>query len=214
MKKIKLIIVEDDHNWIIAMKLFLDLEQDIDVVAVATTYDEAVKTCIENNADLVLMDISLSANELDGIYAAAEILAHKDIKIIMLTALADSSIIENAFAAGAVNYVLKSNYRSIPTVIRQTLNSLTPNEILARDYSRLRKKEIQSDLTSQEENIFQKLIEGKTKDEILEASFISENTLKNHIHSILKKLEVKTIKEAIHKVKRKGFIRDTNHIKY
>lgn len=207
MDKIRLIIVEDDPNWIAAMTLFLELEEDLEIVAVAKSYDEAIETCISTDADVILMDINLSENELSGIYATAEILCHKEIKIIMLTSLLNELIIRSAFAAGAVNYVLKTAYKSIPSVIRQTLQSITPNEVLARDYLRLRIQEILSPLTSTEKEVFQMLSEGKSKKDIADSLFISENTLKNHINHILKKLEAESVKDAIEKLKRKGFVR-------
>jgi len=207
MRKIKLIIVEDDKNWVMAMKLFMELETDFEIAAIAENYQEAVQVGITKDADIILMDINLSGNYLDGIYATAEILCHRDIKIIMLTSINDKHIIENAYIAGAVNYVMKNNYKEIPALIRNIANNITPNEILAKDYMRLRVNELLSSLTHQEKEIFKLFNAGNNKKEIQKIMFISEYTLKNHIHSIIRKLNVKTIHEAVEKVKRKGFVR-------
>lgn len=207
MNKIKIIIVEDDEKWVMAMNLFMELEPDFEVTAVAGDYDTAVQICKTTEADIILMDINLSGNELDGIYATAEILCHKDIKVIMLTSMSDMEIIQSAYIAGAVNYVLKNNFKEVPSIIRNTLKTTTPNEILARDYQRLRARELLSPLTSQEKEIFQMFTEGKSKKDIMECLYISENTLKNHIHSIIRKLESKTIHDAVEKIKRKGFMK-------
>lgn len=207
MKKIRLILVEDDEKWVMIMKLFLEVEPGIEVVAVCFDYKSAIETCISCDVDIILIDINLYGNELDGIYAAAEILCHKEVKIIMLTSLENREIIQNAYSAGAVNYVLKSNYREIPSLVRKTLESVTPGEILAKDYMRLRIQELLSPMTTSEKEIFNLLNEGKNKKDIIESLYISENTLKNHIHNIIRKLEVNTIQQAIEKVRRKGFVR-------
>ena len=125
----------------------------------------------------------------------------------MLTSINDKHIIENAYIAGAVNYVMKNNYKEIPALIRNIANNITPNEILAKDYMRLRVNELLSSLTHQEKEIFKLFNAGNNKKEIQKIMFISEYTLKNHIHSIIRKLNVKTIHEAVEKVKRKGFVR-------
>lgn len=214
MNKIRIIIVEDDEKWVMAMNLFMELEPDFEVTAVAGDYDTAVQICKTTEADIILMDINLSGNELDGIYATAEILCHKDIKVIMLTSMSDMEIIQSAYIAGAVNYVLKNNFKEVPSIIRNTLKATTPNEILARDYQRLRVRELLSPLTSQEKEIFQMFTEGKSKKDILECLYISENTLKNHIHSIIRKLESKTIHDAVEKIKRKGFMKSQDNQMY
>ncbi|WP_036945858.1 response regulator transcription factor [Pseudobacteroides cellulosolvens] len=207
MNKIKMIIVEDDEKWVMALNLFLELEPDFEVTAVAGDYDKAIEICTSTDADIILMDINLSGNELDGIYATAEILCHKDVKVIMLTAMSDREIIQNAYIAGAVNYILKNNYKDIPSIIRSTLKSSTPNEVLAKDYQRLRINELLYPLTTQEKEIFKMFTEGKSKKDVLECLYISDNTLKNHIHSIIRKLESKTIHDAVEKIKRKGFLK-------
>ncbi|TYQ12701.1 UNVERIFIED_CONTAM: LuxR family two component transcriptional regulator [Acetivibrio alkalicellulosi] len=210
MDKIRIILIEDDPDWITSISMFLEFEQDINIIAVAQNYKAAIETCIKNDADVILMDINLSGNDdFDGIYATAEILYHKQIKIIMLTSILNDTIIKSAYSAGAVNYVLKTDYKLISSVIRKTVRGNNPNEILAKDYLRLRMKEILSPLTTTEKKIFLFLDEGKTKKEILDILFISENTLKNHINRILKKLESPTINIALEKYRRKGFYRSS-----
>ncbi|OPZ86565.1 MAG: Transcriptional regulatory protein LiaR [Firmicutes bacterium ADurb.Bin419] len=208
MKKNRLIIVEDDEKWVMAMKLFLELEPDLEIVAIASNYNEAIEIGISKDADVILMDINLSGNDLDGIYATAEILSHKEIKVIMLTSICDREVIQNAYVAGAVNYVMKNNYKEIPSIIRNTILNVTPNEVLAKDYMKLKTKELLSPLTSQEREIFNLFSNGKNKKDIQNSLFISESTLKNHVHNIIHKLNVNSIQQAIDKVKRKGFIKE------
>lgn len=207
MKKLRLILVEDDEKWVIAMKLFLELEPDIEVAAVCYDYRNAVETCISCDADIILMDMNLSGNKTDGIYLAAEILYHKDVKIIMLTSMDDMEIIQNAYCAGAVNYVLKNNYKEIPSIVRKTFQGITPNEVLSKDYVRLRIQELLLPLTASEKEIFDLFREGKSRSDVQKILFVSESTLKNHIHKIIRKLDVKSIQEAVEKVGRKGFVR-------
>jgi CheY-like chemotaxis protein len=66
--------------------------------------------------DIILMDINLSENNMDGYMPAAEISQTKIVKIIMLTSIESEEVIRNSFTAGAVNYILKSNYTEIPSL--------------------------------------------------------------------------------------------------
>lgn len=131
MSKIKTVLVEDDPMWLELMTNFLNKQTDIVVVGTACTKEDAILVAkSEFEIDIILMDINLSENKCDGISTALEIYKMRQIKIIMLTSLDANELITNAFAAGAINYISKSNYKNIPDTIRNTFEQKSPLEVL------------------------------------------------------------------------------------
>lgn len=213
MSKIKVFLVDDDSQWLRTMQIFLGNFPDLTVVGTATTRKEAVRKALSLAIDVILMDINLTETRYDGIFAAAEICQFKPVKILMITSFDDEDIILNAFAAGAVNFIPKTQYQVIPEAIRATYHNRSPIEIVLRDYSRLKEAEQIQSLTRSEREILALAERGLSRTQISRTLHKSEQTVKNQIGSILKKLDVKRLKEAIIKVKTKGIIRPNNSIK-
>lgn len=203
MNEIKVMLVEDDIDWLKAMKNFLEKEKDISIVATASTKEVAVALARETEIDIILMDVNLSENKCDGIYAAKEISEFNKAKIIMLTSFDEEEIIVSSFTAGAVSFVSKLNYKSIPDSIRFVIYNSLPIEILLKDYKKLKEEDYLKELTYAEKEIFKLIADGLTHTEICQKLGKSHNTLKNQIKSILRKLEVKSCKEAVQKVSMK-----------
>lgn len=210
MSKIKVFLVDDDPEWLITMEIFLGTFPDMTVVGTAATRGEAVNMVHSLDVDVVLMDINLTETRYDGIYAAAEICRVKPVKILMLTSLNDEDIILDSFIAGAVNFIPKSQYKEIPEAIRATYHNRSPVEIVLKDYSRLKEDEQIRSLTRSEREILALAEEGLNRSQISERLQKSEQTIKNQIGVILKKLDVNRIKDAIIKVKTKGIIKPGN----
>ncbi|NLW56658.1 MAG: response regulator transcription factor [Firmicutes bacterium] len=213
MSKIKVFLVDDDSQWLRTMQIFLGNFPDLTVVGTATTRKEAVRKALSLAIDVILMDINLTETRYDGIFAAAEICQFKPVKILMITSFDDEDIILNAFAAGAVNFIPKTQYQVIPEATRATYHNRSPIEIVLRDYSRLKEAEQIQSLTRSEREILALAERGLSRTQISRTLHKSEQTVKNQIGSILKKLDVKRLKEAIIKVKTKGIIRPNNSIK-
>lgn len=101
----KILIVEDDR--IQALVLSSTLESlGYMIAGQATTAEHAIALAGEKEPDLILMDIHL-AGEKDGIYAAEQILADRNIPIIYLTAYADQETVSRAKTTGPFGYILK-----------------------------------------------------------------------------------------------------------
>ncbi len=154
VRKIRIILVEDDPRWQKIMTDFLGDNPDLEVSGLAACKDEALKVALNIPADIVLMDINLTENKRDGIAAALEILEQTGLKIIMITSLADEELIMDSFAVGAVDYVTKDNYLDIPNVIRRVVREGSPMSVLLKDYARLKKEEQLKELTPAEREVF------------------------------------------------------------
>ncbi len=204
MSHIKVVLVEDDPDWIKAMTVFLNKEEDILIVGAATGSAEAIQLARTIPFDVVLMDIQLSGSQLDGIHTAIEMHDIHPAKIIMLSSLNDEDVMTQSFTAGAVNYIEKSNFKELPHAIRNAYHHPTAMEALLKEFSRLKREEQLKELTSAEREVFELIEEGYTQPEIEKKLYKAESTLKNQVNKMLKKLGVKSSKEAVKKVKRKG----------
>lgn len=203
-------MVEDDPVWRKGLVEFLHKQPDIRVTGEAASREEALARYPQSPADVVLMDINLSDNNLDGIDAAFSLIQLKpDCKIIMLTSLTDEEVIIESFSAGAVNYISKSSFREIPDAIRAAHNRQsaihpTAAAALRNEFLRLKNEEYQRLLSPAEKDILRLVHEGQTQTQIEQTLHITKRTIKNHINRILKKMGVKTSKEAAAKAKQRN----------
>ncbi|ATF16217.1 DNA-binding response regulator [Brevibacillus brevis X23] len=209
MNPIRVFLVEDDPVWRKGLIDFLNKEPDLTVVGEAGFKAEAIERFLPAKADVVLMDINLTENNLDGIETAIEFMAlQADSKIIMLTSLTDEAVIVESFSAGAVNYISKSSFKEIPDAIRAAYNSQsaihpTAAAALRNEFLRLKNDENQKLLSPAERDILQLIHQGQTQTQIEQSLHITKRTIKNHINRILKKMGVKTSKEAAAKASQK-----------
>ncbi len=185
----------------------MDNEEDLCVVAIASTQKDAMEMAENKDVDIILMDINLSENNMDGVYAAAEISQTKNVKIIMLTSIESEEVIRNSFTAGAVNYILKSNYTEIPSAIRAVHNKVSPVEVLLKEYSRMKEEEQVAALSNAEKEILNLVRKGYSQSKISEVLFKSPGTIKAQINKLLKKMNVSNCKQAIKKINSKGILK-------
>lgn len=212
MNRIHVFLVEDDPDWIKSMTVFLNAQEDMIVVGAAESPEQAIAMAEVLSFDIVLMDIQLTAGRLDGIYAAAEIHERKpEAKVIMLTSLDDELVIMQSYTAGAVNYIEKSNFDELPAAIRSAVHQPGSMEVLLKEFARLKREEQLRSLTPAEREVFDLLDEGYTHSQMEKKLFKTESTLKNQINKILKKLGVRSSREAVEKVRRKGIVRENDN---
>ncbi|WP_068775918.1 response regulator transcription factor [Paenibacillus sp. FJAT-26967] len=207
MSHIKVLLVEDDPDWIKAMTAFLNREPDILIVGAASSPEEAIRLAGTLVFDVVLMDIHLTEMGLDGIYTAIEIHEIHPAKIIMLTSVNDEEVIRQAFTAGAVNYIDKTRFAELPHAIRSAHHHPFAMEALLKEYARLKREEQLKELTAAEREVFELIEEGYTQSQIEKKLVKAESTLKNQVNKMLKKLGAASSKEAVEKVRRRGLFR-------
>ena len=132
-QRIKVLLVEDDPFWRETLVHDLNQENDIEIVSIALTQEEAVAAVHTQDIDVILMDINLTGNNLDGLDATREISRYQKghIKIIMLTSFYEKDMIVDSFRKGAVNYITKNNYQDIVNAIRDAYTNKA-NDSLGR----------------------------------------------------------------------------------
>lgn len=189
MGSIRVMLVEDDPFWQQNLSADLAEEPDIEVVAVAGTKEEAVQAASRHPIDIILMDINLTGNNLDGLEAMKEILSEldeEDIKVIMLTSLTEREVIIKSFRLGALNYITKQSYKDIIRAIREAYED---RSTIHADAARIMRSEIQlMELSPMEREVFELRKEGLSKQQISEKLHKSTNTIKSQLKSIKNKL--------------------------
>lgn len=205
MDKIRVVLIEDDEDWIKLIETIIGNEDDMMLVACSRTKEEAIELSgALNQIDIFLVDINLTEDNLDGIYTALELKRSESSKIIMLTSMSDEEVIQQAFTAGATDYILKKDATRIPDIIRSSYHESPPIQALIKDYVRLKCEEQLKELTTAERGVYDLIEQGYSRSEIQKKLIKSDNTIKNQIKNILKKLSVSSMKEAIQKVKSGG----------
>lgn len=196
MRKIRVMVVDDDKIFRSGLKSILDPEEDLLVVAEAGNARDAVMEAATNNPDIVLMDIRMP--EVDGITACRLIRSdHPEVKVLMLTSFEDEEAVLSSILAGAKGYLVKGvspselikAIRAVaddqglldPTVTGKVMERL--GGLIAKEEER--KSQILSD---REREVLALVAEGLTNRQIGERLVISENTVRNHVSSILEKL--------------------------
>jgi len=204
VKPIRLLLVEDDPDWIKAMSVYLNQQEDLMVAAAAATSEEALRLAASIEFDVALLDVHLTASGRDGIYTALALSELRPVRIIMLTSDASERTMTDAFTAGAIHYLDKSRFKELPHVIRSAYHHPEPMEALLKELRRLKREEQLQPLTAAEREVFELLEEGYTHPQIERRLFKAESTLKNQVNRILKKLGVRSGREAVEKVRKGG----------
>ncbi|GJM79390.1 DNA-binding response regulator [Paenibacillus sp. HMSSN-139] len=189
MEPIRVMLVEDDPFWRDHISADLAEESDIEVAALATTKEEAIEAATRQTLDVVLMDINLTGNNLDGLEAAEHILripAQETVKVIMLTSISEADVIMKSFRLGALNYINKSSCKDILQAIRDAHRGRAS---IHCDAARVMRNEVQlMELTPMEREVFDLRRNGLSKREISEKLQKSANTIKSQLRSIKNKL--------------------------
>jgi DNA-binding NarL/FixJ family response regulator len=201
----KIIIVDDHVLFREGLAAIVRSEPDIEVIGQAGTVQEAIEVVLDLKPDMVLMDFGLpDGNGADATRAILK--EYPACKIIFLTMSEEDEDLFAAIRSGAKGYLLK-NMR--PTRLVSTLRSVQKGESalsrsmtlrlmeeLARTKEPPRSGEGDPTLTRRELEVLRELAAGLSNQEIAERLFISENTVKYHVHSILEKLNLSDRRDA------------------
>lgn len=197
---IRVIIVEDNPDWIKLLTHYLTLKKDFLVVATAMNRDEALKVANAVLFDVMLVDINLCGNKYDGLILVQDVLEIKNVKVIMVTSMSGKELLKQSFKVGAVNFISKDNYKEIPNAIYKAFQDDTAMDFLLKSFWNSLENEKLSVLTDAEKEIFQLILEGYTHSVIAAKLNKAEGTIKHQIHSILKKLNARNCREAVERV--------------
>jgi DNA-binding NarL/FixJ family response regulator len=209
------ILLADDHEVVRdGLRLVLDSEPDLEVVAVASDGIEAVERAREDDVDLAILDVSMP--RMTGLQAARELnRLRPELRVLMLSMHDDERYFFEALKAGASGYVLKTAAnRDLIEACRSTMRGepfLYPAAVTAliRDYlERAQRGEAAPDdpLSPRETDVIKLIAEGHTSEEIAEMLYISRKTVDRHRANILEKLGMRNRVELARYAIRRGLV--------
>ena len=199
------ILIVDDHPVVRAgLTSMLGTQPELEVVGSASSGEEALTMLQQKDIDILLLDLRMpGVNGIDTMVAMKRTGASA--RVIILTSFETDEDIYRSVQAGAEGYLLKdTSLREMVEAIRAVHagKRYFPRQIA----SRLAERMMRINLTSREIEILKMLAKGPTNKEIAHALGISDNTVRNHVNSIIEKLEVSDRTEAATTAIQRGII--------
>lgn len=210
MSNINVLIVDDHPLLRQGLSRLLELEGGINVVGQASNGIEALHLMDQLEPDVLLLDINMPG--MNGIEVAKAVrVKHPNTEVLVLTIHDNESYVNEMIRVGAKGYLLKdAEPREVVLAIKKvaTGDTVYSTQLMERVMERYHHMEMQYgrlqsaaaiqdlELTNRELEILQYICEGLSNKEIAKALFISEKTVKNHITSLLRKLEVEDRTQA------------------
>ncbi|WP_197030066.1 response regulator transcription factor [Paenibacillus sp. 1-18] len=208
--------VETDSVWRDLICEYVKQQPDMKYVAGIATEKEAIHFAEQYKVDVIVMDVTLTSSQYDGLDAVREILMRKHVSIIILSSVDNSEVIADSFSVGVVNYIKKKNYTDIAAAIRDAYHNrvaIHPDaaRVLCDEFRKLRLEELKRSLTQTERQVIAYLHEGYSKPKISEVLYVELETIKTHVKHILRKLNVNSCKDAVKVARRRGLF-DNNYV--
>lgn len=204
MKKIKILIADDQELLRQSLTIILSMEPDFEITDAVANGQEVIRSIRSNRPDVILMDIRMP--EMDGVMCTKIVKEFaNDIKIIILTTFDDDEYVFNALKYGASGYLLKGiSSKELAAAIRKVNQGTAMlNEDIAAKVVKLFSKMAQGNFSIHvEENQVDNLKEneyqiialvgrGMSNKEIAQELSLSEGTVRNAISLILSKLSLR-----------------------
>ena len=213
-RTIRVFIIDDHHMFTQAVAAALSEEADMEVVDTVDTVAEARRRLPALETDVILLDQRLPDGQ--GTHVAAELRALRPgARVVLVTAAAEPSILNEALAAGCAGFVTKSDsIDALAAAVRAAASGATA--VSPAMLQRLTSPESQDGpateaLTPRETAVLLFLADGLSNEEISRRLFISIHTLRNHIQNIIGKLGAHSKLEAVSIAIREGLITAPSH---
>lgn len=200
---IRVLLVDDQSIVREGLRSLLQTKPDLEIVGEAENGKVAVERSLQLQPDVVLMDIRMPV--MDGV-AATRILTQQapQIKILVLTTFDDDEYVTHAMSYGAKGYLLKD----IPSeelaqairAVNKGYTQLAPGifeKLIATPVTRsIEAPPELATLTPREKEVLQLIAQGYNNLEIAQQLYITERTVKNHVNSILRRLDLRDRTQA------------------
>jgi DNA-binding NarL/FixJ family response regulator len=194
------VLIADDHSVVRqGLRMFLALDDELEVIGEAENGSQAVQLARKLTPDVVLMDMLMPV--MDGVAATQAIRSEvPDTEVIALTSVLEDSSVVGAVKAGAIGYLLKdTNAEELCRAIKAAAAGqvqLSP-QAAARLVREVRTPDTApTSLSERETEVLRLIARGKANKEIAAELAIGEKTVKTHVSSILNKLGVQSRTQA------------------
>ncbi|MFP5362863.1 MAG: response regulator [Thermoleophilia bacterium] len=206
------LLIADDHGIVRGgLKLLLDRQPDMDVVAEAADGVEAVQVALRERPDICVLDVSMP--RMTGLQATVEIKTHApEIAVLVLSMYDDERYLFEALQAGASGYILK---QEADTALVEAVRAVARGEPFmtnAAEQSLLREWMADDStgpvepLTLREREVLKLIAEAFTNKAIGETLHLSEKTVESHRANLMRKLEMRDRVELVRYAIRRGLI--------
>jgi DNA-binding NarL/FixJ family response regulator len=198
------IVLADDHPVVREGLASILKAKDIKVIGQASDGEEACRLYDQLSPDILVLDLRMPKK--DGLQAVNELMSRiPKPRIIVMTTYEGEEDVRRALSAGAKGYVLKGTKREeILETVRKVYKgqpAISP-DVAAKLATSLTRPE----LSERELQVLQQMAAGKSNKEIGQVIYVSENTVKAHVKSILAKLDAMGRTEATAIAIKRGLI--------
>jgi DNA-binding NarL/FixJ family response regulator len=220
---VRVVLVDDEALIRAGLRMLLDAEDGIDVVGEASDGRAAVDLVTKVQPDVVVMDVRMP--DMNGVEATRSLAGapHTDVNgkspaILILTTFREDDAVREAIRAGAAGFILKNSAPAVlPAAIRALadgqgwLDPFVTRELLDEiashsDATFPTSPEIEH-LTPREREVLAAIANGATNAQIAREFFVSEATVKTHVHRIFLKLGLTDRAQAVSVAFRSGLVR-------
>ena len=206
------ILIADDHGIVRGgLKLLIDRQPDMEVVAEAEDGVDAFEQALSTRPDLCVLDVSMP--RMTGLQAAREIRAHcPDTRVLLLSMHDDERYVFDALKAGASGYVLKRQADAeLIEAIRAVAGggrflSATADAGVMQERIDRGVEEPHDPLTPREMDVVKLIAEAYTNRQIAEILKVSEKTVESHRGNVLAKLGMRDRVELVRYAIRRGLV--------
>ena len=206
------ILIADDHGIVRGgLRLLLDRQPDMQVVAEASDGVEAVQIALRERPDICVLDVSMP--RMTGLQATVEIKSHApEIAVLVLSMYDDERYLFEALQAGASGYILKQEADTALVEAVRAVSRGEPFMTNAAEQSLLREWMADDStgpvepLTLREREVLKLIAEAYTNKAIGETLHLSEKTVESHRANLMRKLEMRDRVELVRYAIRRGLI--------
>ncbi len=212
-QKIRIVVADDQRLFRESVAGILSSESFIEVVGIAADGLEAVELVGQLQPDIVLMDVKMP--HVDGISATRQIKEHfPQVRVMLLTTFTTDDYVLDGLSAGANGYILKDTSTiGLVSAIRAVYNGeqviapdVTSRMMQLLDRQSPDKGQYHDGLTSRELQMLVLVAKGMIAKEIARTLAISEKTVRNHISSIYRKLDIYDRSQVVIYAMKKGLV--------
>lgn len=227
--RIRVVLVDDEELIRAGLALVLATEPDIEVIGEAGDGTSGIKAVVSLRPDVVLMDVRMRGT--DGVAATRQLNSQEfeaehgpPPPVLILTTFGDDQDVDSALRSGAAGFLLKN---SAPQILAAAIRALARGQgwidtsvtkSLLRQYSTAPRRESPQtrrrptgqdelrDLTQREQEVLAAMARGLKNSQIAQELFLSETTVKSHVHRILMKLGLTDRSQAVAVAFRSGLM--------
>lgn len=204
LEKIKIMVVDDHPLMRVGVASIINARPDMMVVAQTGSGEEALALFPQHKPDVTLMDLRLP--QMGGVDSIRAIRGRwPNARFVVLTTYEGDEDIHRALEAGAKGYVIKG--MPYQTLIDALLRVHSGGRFLPPPVARaLAARMPDSDLSTREQEVLRRLVDGMTNKEIANTLGITEATVKCHVSTILMRLNVSDRTQAVVTALQRGLV--------